>query len=119
MTYEQFNNYPLIIAGINQSYNQILTDIETLVKNEMEYSGQAADVSEVIPYFVFFKFCEFKESEVSATSGEMVTTSELTMPSYMAQVRAWNTGAAKLKVICTEKGTTAHRYYTSKINLVC
>ena len=114
MKYTQFLQYPIRITGINDSYDNELTAIETTVKNELAYSGDAVDIESVLPYFVFFKFCENKSSEVT-TNGETFKVSDNTMPSHLSQVRAWNLGVEKLKVICTEKGTTAHRFYLSKI----
>ena len=114
MKYTQFLQYPIRIAGINDSYDSELTAIETSVKNEIAYSGVAADIESVLPYFVFFKFCENKSSEVTV-KGETSAVSELTVASHVTQVRAWNLGVEKLKSICTEKGTTAHRFYLSKI----
>jgi len=116
MTYETFTTYPLNILGINESYNNELTAIETLVKSEIEYTGEAADISGVIPYFVFFKFCENRESDITANIGEQLAPAEFTSRSILSQVRAWNLGAARLLAICTEKGKTANKYYLSKIS---
>ena len=116
MTYETFTKYPLNILGINESYNNELTAIEELVKSEIEYTGDAADISGVIPYFVFFKFCENRETDVTANNGEQSTTAEFTFRAYLSQVRAWNLGAARLLAICNEKGKTANKYYISKIS---
>jgi len=118
MTYEDFKTYPLQISGINDSYNSELTAIEALVKSEIEYSGNDEEIKNVLPYFVFFKFCENKGSEVSATLGENVTVAETTQPTYEKMVRAWNIGAKMLNAICTEKGTTASKYYLSKISFL-
>lgn len=115
MTYENFSTYPIQILGINESYNNELTAIETLVKEEIEYSGEVADIESVLPYFVFFKFCENVQTKVDAKTGENITVSELTKPSYDAQIRAWNIGVKKLISICEEKTATASKYYTSKI----
>lgn len=113
MKYTQFLQYPIRIAGINDSYDSELTAIETSVKNELAYSGNAADIESVLPYFVFFKFCEYKVSE-AGVNGESLKVSDNTMPSVMAQVRAWNLGASKLLAICTEKNTTANENYQSQ-----
>lgn len=116
MTYDKFTTYPLNILGINESYNSELTAIEELVKSEIAYTGEAADISDVIPYFVYFKFCENRETDVAANNGEQMTTAEFTFRAYSSQVRAWNLGASKLMCICTEKAKTANNYYLSKIS---
>jgi hypothetical protein len=118
MTYDKFTTYPINILGINESYNNELTAIETLVKTEIAYTGDAADISGVIPYFVFFKFCENRASEVTANNGEQMSTAEFTFPSVLSQVRAWNLGAVKLLSICTEKVETANINYQSQRELI-
>lgn len=118
MTYEDFQSYPIQILGIDDTYDGELTAIETLVKEKIEYTGEVADIESVLPYFVFFKFCENAQTEVTAKNGESITTSEFTFPSYNSMIRAWNLGVDKLIAICTEKVQTASKYYTSKISVL-
>lgn len=118
MNYQDFLKYPLQIVGINEDYDNALDAIEELVKSEIEYSGDIEDIESVLPYFVYFKFCENRESEVSATLGEHITVSETVGSSYAAMIRAWNLGVKKLNAICLEKTATANKYYTSKISLL-
>lgn len=118
MGYEQFNTYPIQILGINESYNDELTAIENEVIAEMGYSGNVADLSNVLPYFVFFKFCDYHSSQVSANGGENFQTQEYTTPSVVAQVRAWNIGVKMLASICAANGTTANEVYTSERILI-
>ena len=118
MEHTAFNKYPIEIKGINQSYNEELTAIETQVKSEIGYTGQAADITSVLPYFVFFKFCENKRSEVTATNGEQTQIAEMTVPSVEAQIRVWNIAVEKLTAICEAKTATASKYYLSKINIL-
>ena len=118
MEHTTFNKYPIEIKGINQSYNEELTAIEMLVKSEIAYSGAPADIMPVLPYFVFFKFCENKRSEVTATNGEQSQLAEMTVPSVEAQIRVWNIAVEKLTTICTAKSATASKYYLSKINIL-
>ena len=118
MEHTTFNKYPIEIKGINQSYNEELTAIEAQVKSEIGYTGQSADITSVLPYFVFFKFCENKRSEVTATNGEQTQIAEMTVPSVDAQIRVWNIAVEKLTAICSAKATTANKYYLSKINVL-
>jgi len=118
MTYADFTTYPINILGINESYNNELTAIEELVLSEIAYTGDVDDILTVIPYFVYFKFCENRASEVTANNGEQMSTAEFTFPSVFSQVRAWNLGAAKLLAICTEKGKTANVNYQSQREII-
>jgi hypothetical protein len=118
MGYEQFNTYPIQILGIDETYNDELTAIENEVINEMGYSGNVTDLSNALPYFVYFKFCEYHSSQVSATNGESYQTQEYTTPSVVAQVRAWNIGVRLLASICETNGTTVNEIYTSERILI-
>lgn len=118
ITYENFTAYPIQILGLNESFNKKLTTIETFVKTEIEYSGDAVDLIPILPYFVFFKFCDDKLSSVTQ-DGETMAVSELTVPSQNAQIRAWNIGVKLLTALCSEKVKTANKYYLSKINPLC
>jgi hypothetical protein len=118
MGYEQFNTYPIQILGINESYNDELNAIENEIINEMGYSGNVADLSSVLPYFVFFKFCDYHSSQVSANNGESYQTQEYTTPSMVAQVRVWNMGVKMLASICETNGATVNEIYTSERILI-
>ena len=117
MDYTTFEKYPINILGIDESYNDELIAIETLVKSEIEYSGEVSDIESVLPYFVFFKFCEDKSSQVT-TKGESAQVSEMTVPSILSQVRAWNIGAKMLLDVCAEKSTSANLNYQSQRELI-
>ena len=117
LTYNDFLKYPLHIVGIGLSYNDELTAIEELVVSEIDYSGDAEDIEDVVPYFVFYKFCEDKRSQVT-TSGETHQVAEFTLPSFQSQIRAWNIGAKKLLETCTENETTANEVYQSEISMI-
>jgi len=119
MNYTLFTKYPLQIKGVNQSNNEELTAIETHVKSEIEYTGNGNDLEFILPYFVFFKFCEAKRTEVTATNGEQSLVSEFPLPSTDHQVRVWNMAVKKLADLCAEKNATANKYYLSKINFLC
>lgn len=118
VTCVNFKKYPIEILGIDATYNEELTAIETFVKSEIEYSGKIADIESVLPYFIFFKYFENKHSETTV-KGETAVVAEHTVPSYDIQIRAWNIGAGLLKNICLAKGTTASKKYLSKIGLLC
>lgn len=113
MDYTSFELYPLHILGIDESYNDELIAIETIAKSEIAYMGTASDIESVLPYFVFFMFCENRASEVHANAGEGTTIKEF-LPSALAQVRAWNLGAKMLNDICIEKVQTANDHYRSQ-----
>jgi hypothetical protein len=119
MNYTLFTKYPLQIKGVNQSNNEELIAIETHVKSEIDYTGNENDLEFVLPYFVFFKFCEVKRTEVTATNGEQSQVAEFTLPSTDHQVRVWNTAAKKLADLCAEKNAAANKHYLSKINFLC
>lgn len=118
MDYTNFQKYPLTILGIDESYNEELTAIEEVVIDEIAYSGDADDLVDVLPYFVFYKFCEDKKTIVS-TKGEMSQVAEFSVPSQDAQIRAWNIGADQLFNICAEKTQSANSIYMCEINLSC
>jgi len=117
LSYEDFLKSPIHIIGIDESYNDELTSIEDFVLSEIEYTGDVEDLIPIIPYFVFFKFCDDRSSQVT-TSGESYQTAEFTFASLKSQVRAWNTGANFLLSLCTEKVQTANANYQSKITFI-
>lgn len=114
MDYTSFETYPLQILGINDSYNDELTATEALVISEIDYSGNVDDLVSVLPYFVFFKFCENRFSAVDAMAGEQKKVSEFSAPSIETQVRVWNIGAKKLAELCALSGETANCIYQSQ-----
>lgn len=113
ITYENFTAYPIQILGLNESSNKKLQAIETFVKFDLNYSGDAVDLTNILPYFVFFAFCDDKTSSVTQ-DGETVAVSDLTKPSVHSQVRAWSIGAKMLDDICKEKETTCNENYRSQ-----
>jgi hypothetical protein len=113
MEYTKFETYPLNISGINESYNEELTAIEGVVSNAISYSGDVADLVNILPYFVFYAFCEDKGSDVT-TKGESITSALLTVPSLQKQIKAWNLGAELLRLKCIEKTATANKNYQSQ-----
>lgn len=118
MNYTNFQKYPIQISNINESDNNEITAIEELVIKEIAYSGNADDIVDLLPYFVFFKFCEGRFSEVSSSEGEQQKVAEFTTPSMYSMIKAWNIGSAKLLTICTDNETTANEKYQSQIRLI-
>ena len=116
MTYENFTKYPIQILGINESYNDELTAINDFVVSDIEYSGDVADLESVLPYFVFFNFCENARSEVYANTGESATVKEHTVPSDRAQIAAWNFAVKELSKLCTDNQKTVNEKYLSLIS---
>jgi len=119
MDYSNFQQYPLQILAIDESYNDELISIEQSIIDEIDYSGNADDIDTVLPYFVFYKFCENRNSSVSAQSGEMAKVAEFSVPSREAMNRAWNLGVKKLLTLITLNSTDANWRYKCEINLEC
>ena len=115
--YTTFQNYPIEIKGINESYNDELNLINDEVVKELNYSGDEDDLSDLLPYFIFYKFCENRQTEVTV-SGESAQASELTYISDRSMVRAWNKGAKMLNDLCDANDKTADLIYLSERNLI-
>lgn len=118
MDYTNFQTYPLEIYSINESYNEELEAIKAVVIDEMNYSGDVEDLVYILPFFVFLKFCESKESVVSASNGENLQVSDLTVPSRAIQRNAWNIGVKKLKALILSNNETADIEYLSEILVI-
>jgi hypothetical protein len=118
MDYTIFLNYPLQILGIDESYDSELTAIENFVIFDLEYSGAVEDLEEILPYFVFFHFCENRKSEVSAMTGEQSKVAEFTVPSVVTAISVWNIGVKKLNTLLLANEQTVNELYTSKISLI-
>lgn len=119
MDYTNFQTYPLNVLGIDESYNEELTAIEQAVIDEIGYTGDVADLELILPYFVFYKFCESKESDVTAQTGEMAKVAEFSVPSSKSMIRAWNFGATKLDNLCVANSQTVNSVYRCTIDLEC
>ena len=113
MKYTEFETYPLTILGIDESYDAELTAIENFVKTDIAYTGDMLDIVPILPYFVFYSFCESKESDITV-KGESITSTLLTVPSMIKQIKVWNIGAEMLRLKCIEKGQTANEKYQSQ-----
>ena len=113
LTYNDFEAYPIEILGIDESYNDELIGIEAFVTTEIAYTGDADDLLTILPYFVFYAFCESKESDVT-TKGESITSALLTVPSMQKQIKAWNIGAEMFRLKCIEEVQTANENYQSQ-----
>ena len=116
LTYTAFQKFPLQIVGIDADYNAKIAAIEEFVVADLAYSGTASDITSVLPYFVFWFFCQDRTTTVSAETGENLQLKEFTEPAIEKQINAWNLGVEKLTAICTEKSTTVKSKYLSKIS---
>ena len=116
LTYTAFQKFPLQIVGIDADYNAKITAIEEFVVADLAYSGTASDITSVLPYFVFWFFCQDRATNVSVETGENLQLKEFTEPAIEKQINAWNLGVEKLTAICTEKSTTVKSKYLSKIS---
>ena len=111
LTHADFMSFPLQIAGINDSqivtvndeettvylYDEKIGQIEDFVVEDLAYSGEASDVSDILPYFVFWYFCQDCQTTVFAETGENSQVKEFSTPEILKQVWAWNMGVKKLR----------------------
>jgi hypothetical protein len=119
MEYTNFQIYPINVLGIDETYNDELNAIEQVVIDELDYTGDADDLELILPYFVFYKFCENKESDVTAQTGEMAKVAEFSVPSRNSMIRAWNVGVTKLNALCITNSQTVNAVYRCTIDLAC
>lgn len=120
MTYTTFQQYPLQIVGITSDYNAKITAIENFVIADLAYSGDAGDVVSILPYFVFWFFCQDAQTTVFVETGENSQVKEFSTPEILKQVQMWNVGADKLRTLLgvTDEalslaaGTTAEKIHT-------
>lgn len=112
LTHDDFMIYPLQIVGIDSSipgegegdedtyiYDEKIQEIENFVVEDMSYSGEASDVSAILPYFVYWFFLQNETSMSVVNAGENYQVKEFTEPSILKQVKNWNTGVDKLRVL--------------------
>lgn len=99
LTYTNFTAYPTEIEGIDADYNATITAIETFVKNDMAAVGVTVSDA-ILVYFVFWFFCQDASGSVAAKTGETSPIMKNAYPDFVKQVRAWNTGVEKLRVLC-------------------
>ena len=119
MTYESFTAYPLEIQGITAASNEKITAISDYVLDKLEYSGDAADLDAILPYFVFFHFCEDLLTDVSARTGETAIIREESNYSTLKMVKSWNEGVYKLLALLEDKTEeSSNLYYQSYRNIL-
>ncbi len=111
MDYTAFLAEPIRILGIDESYNGDLTNLASIATLRMGYTGSADDVVSILPYFVFYLFCESKKSSVYAETGEQKQLAEFTVEDIYKAKDAWNLGVSMLQSLCRSKGTKASREY--------
>jgi len=99
LTYTTFQTYPLEIAGITSEYNAKITAIENFVIEDLAYSGDAADVSAILKYFVFWFFCQSQVTTITAKTGETIQIQKTSIPALDMQIQNWNTGVDKLRTV--------------------
>lgn len=122
LTHDDFMIYPLQIVGIDLSvpgegegtediyiYDEKIQYIEKFVVEDMSYSGEASDVSAILPYFVYWFFLQNETSMSVVNAGENYQVKEFTEPSILKQVKNWNTGVEKLRALfgITNEGLAA------------
>lgn len=118
LTFTGFKSFPLQIVGITEDYNAKINEIETFVVSDLAYSGEVGEVNAVLPYFVFWFFCQDAQTTVVVETGENAQVQEFSYPEIFKQVQNWNIGVEKLQAICDEKGTTVNEKYLSKRSLL-
>ena len=99
MNYLTFQSFPLQIIGITSDYNAKITAIENFVISDIAYSGLAGDLTNILPYFVFWYFCDDASTSVFVEAGENGQTKEFSYPEVFKQVYAWNLGVEKLRTL--------------------
>ena len=99
LTYSSFQTFPLQIVGITSDYNAKIQAIENFVIADLAYSGEASDISAILPYFVFWFFCNDTTTTVFVETGENSQTKEFSTPETIKQVTAWNIGVEKLRTV--------------------
>jgi hypothetical protein len=99
LTYLSFQSFPLQIVGISSDYNAKITAIENFVISDLAYSGDAEDLTAVLPYFVFWFFCQDAQTTVFSETGENSQVKEFSNPETYKQERAWNIGVEKLRTL--------------------
>jgi hypothetical protein len=99
MNYTTFQAYPLQIVGITSDYNAKITAIENFIIADLAYSGTAGDVTEILPYFVFWFFCQDAQTTVFTETGENSQVKEFSTPEILKQVQMWNLGVEKLRTL--------------------
>jgi len=119
MTYEAFTAYPLEIKGITEDSNEHITAISDFVLEKLQYTGDAADLNGLLPYFVYFHFIEDLLTDVSVRTGETAIIRDESNFSTYKMCKAWNEGVTKLLALLAEKtDETANEEYQSKRELI-
>lgn len=119
MTYEAFTAYPLEIKGITEDSNEKITAISDFVLEKLQYTGDATDLSGLLPCFVFFHFLEDLLTDTSVNTGETAIIREESNYSTFKMCKAWNEGVTKLLALLAEKtNETANEEYQSKRELI-
>jgi hypothetical protein len=118
LTYSSFQTFPLQIVGITSDYNAKIQAIENFVIADLAYSGEASDISAILPYFVFWFFCQDTQTTVFVETGENSQVKEFSTPEIFKQVQAWNIGVDKLRTVLEATGKTINEKYLSKRSLL-
>jgi hypothetical protein len=115
MNYTNFFSSPIVILGINESYDVELLEIANLLRSDIAYTGAAEDLDILLPYFVFVRFSESRQSSMSANTGENYQLAEFTQKSTEQQRSVWNRAVGMLKKLCDTNLETANVLYLSKV----
>jgi hypothetical protein len=100
-TYTTFLTYPLEIVGITSEYNTRITAIENFVISDMALTGVAegviASVAAILPYFVFWYFCQNEATIITAKTGENAQIQKTSIPALNKQIQNWDIGVDKMR----------------------
>lgn len=118
LTHTSFLSFPLQVVGITSDYNAKIQAIENFIISDMAYSGDASDLTAILPYFVFWYFCQDAATTVTPESGENSQVKEFSTPEIVKQVKNWNTGAEKLRALVLASGETINENDLSKRSLI-
>lgn len=96
-TYTTFETYPLEIAGITSQYNSRIKAIEDFIIDDMALTGTDVEIATILPYFIFWYFCQNEVTTVTAKTGETFQIQKTSIPDVSRQVQNWDIGVDKLR----------------------
>ncbi|NCB85599.1 MAG: hypothetical protein EOM44_14080 [Bacteroidia bacterium] len=118
MNHETFTAYPLEIKGITSASDERIQAIKDFVLEKISYSGNAADLNALLPYFVYFHFLEDLITDTSVNTGETAIIREQSNRDTAKMVKAWNEGVERLISLLADSKETCNEKYKSKIGIL-
>ena len=109
LTFADFKTYPINIIGIDADFDSDLQSMEAVATDLLAYSGDVADVAEVIKYIVYLLFWQSRRSAFDAQVGEQKTVNEFTFESNAQKSVVVFLARKKIKSICELNGETYNK----------